>query len=631
MIRCVAQTLAASGHAVIQATTGTGKSFGYQIPAIVLGASRDKRVIISTKTANLQTQIADKDLKTLSGIFAELGIDATSAVIMGRERYVCPLRLTEKTQQGSLLDEDNNQEVMREIADAWHGGQWDGLRDTLKFKVPQTIWLKVNNNRHVCLNDRCPDAPSCPHMAVKAQMKKARIIITNHSYLLSTIAAFSGGDSAQKHPVVDFENNYYLLDEAHHLHDECLGAFSHNAPIEEDIFNEAGRIFSALGSINVSALKIRVGAMVGIGAALRSNIKTMLGGETRHRFVLGEVPGVFARLVDEYANSLKEICDLIKEGIDAAKKQTKRASQVVLAANANAVLGQLNERLEALQRFLAKDNAPRAKWIEIFNDVCTVHAAPFVAATLAADMLWKHTRGVVLCSATIAPLGEFAATLAALGMPKTTRTLALSSPLDYSRARMFVPKFMVPANSPGYPMMVATMVRKLVFAGEHIGSLVYFTSRSKMETTYESLSQDERQLVIKQGDMAPAAMIAEHKRRVDAGRKSVIFGLDSISEGVDLPGQYCTLVVADKLPFPSMEDPILAAHVEYLEAKGMHAFPHLMLPMAGTKLAQVSGRLIRTESDGGDFWVLDRRIIEKSYGAKLMRSTPFAEVIQSHG
>lgn len=118
MIRCVAQTLAASSHAVIQAPTGTGKSFGYQIPAIVLGASRDKRVIISTKTANLQTQIADKDLKILSDIFSEIGIEASSAVIMGRERYVCPLRLTEKTQQGSLLDEDNSQEVMREVADA---------------------------------------------------------------------------------------------------------------------------------------------------------------------------------------------------------------------------------------------------------------------------------------------------------------------------------------------------------------------------------------------------------------------------------------------------------------------------------------------------------------------------------
>jgi ATP-dependent DNA helicase DinG len=110
----------------------------------------------------------------------------------------------------------------------------------------------------------------------------------------------------------------------------------------------------------------------------------------------------------------------------------------------------------------------------------------------------------------------------------------------------------------------------------------------------------------------------------------VLFGLDSIAEGVDLPGEYCTLVIADKLPFPSMSDPILAAHVEHLEARGMHAFPHLMLPRASIKLAQVAGRLVRTETDYGDFWILDPRAVEKSDGPLLLRSLPFDGVVRAN-
>lgn len=629
MIRFIAQVLASGGHGVCQAPTGTGKSFGYQIPAIVLALSRDKRVVISTETAALQDQIAGKDLVLLTQILERLGIAAPSIVVKGRERYICPLRLNEKTTQGVLLDDDGAQAEMVAIAKSWHGGEWDGLRDSLPVKVPDAIWMRVNNNRHMCTNDRCPEAPGCPHMAVKNAVKTARIIVTNHSYLLSTIAVQGGGESTgPKNPVVDFDNNFYLFDEAHHIHDRCIEAFASSAVIDEDIMNEAGRMLAALDGSSGAVLRLRAEAFRGIGVALRSNFKTLLGSGSRHRFLLGKVPDVFANLVEEYAASLGAICDLIGQTIDTARKKTNRASLTVLIANANAMLGQLKERQDAMDRFCADSSTPQAKWIAMHRDECTLHVAPFAAAPLAKSMLWDNMKGVALCSATIASFGEFTATLANLGMPKTTRTQLLSSPLDYSRASMRVPRFMVGANTPGYAMMVPAMVRKLAFSGEHKGSLVYFTSRRQMEATYASLSAEERTDVIMQGHLSPTAMITEHKRRIDAGGRSILFGMNSISEGVDLPGKYLTLVIADKLPFPSLDDPILAAHVEHLEAKGLSAFPLLMLPMAGIRLAQVAGRLIRTETDWGVFYVLDRRLVEKTYGAKLQKSTPFNSVLE---
>lgn len=628
MIQFVARTLAQEAISIAEAPTGTGKSFGYQIPGIVLAIARDRRVIISTETVSLQDQIANRDLQVLKTILERLGLEAPTVVVKGRERYICPLRLREKATQASLIDEEASNQQLAAIADAWNGS-WDGLRDSLPFRVPHAIWMKVNNNRHACANDRCPLAKECPHMQVKAQLKQSRLIITNHSYLLSTIAAQSGSDGT-KNPITDFEKNYYLFDEAHHLHDRCIEAFAHKAVIDEGILHEAGAMLSAIGSAKQGLINLRAQAMTGIGAALRANMRRIAGeAGGMHRFTLGEVPGVLADLVTEYAASLGQIIDLMKESIDAVKeKESSRGSEIVLLGNANAVLGQLEELHEALEEFALAGSQPRAKWIDVGKDTYTVYAAPFEAAALASAMLWKHMRGAVLTSATIAPLGEFAPTLAGLGLPKDTMTVRLSSPLDYSRARMIVPRLIVEANSKGHASMVTSRLRATSFAGAHMGSLVYFTSRKKMESVYASLSDEEKACVILQGALAPTAMIAEHKRRIDAGERSVLFGLDSIAEGVDLPGKYCTQVFIDKLPFPSPDDPILATHSEHLESKGLHPFPMLMLPKAALKLAQIVGRLIRTESDWGDVWILDRRLVEKAYGQRLIKSTPFESVTQ---
>lgn len=628
MIQFVARTFANDAHSIIEAPTGTGKSFGYQIPGIVLALSRDRRIVISTETANLQDQIAGRDLKVLSNILTRLGMEAPSVVAKGRERYICPVRLEEKAGQASLIDEDEANKAFASIADAWDGGQWDGLRDSLPFRVTHPIWVKVNNNRHACSNDRCPQAKQCPHMQVKVKLKQARIIVTNHSYLLSVIAAQFGSDSGKKNPVTDFERNYYAFDEAHHLHDRCIESFSNKAIIDEDVLNEAGRMLAAIGSSKVALLKIRAEAMKGIGNVLRSNLRIIVGAGEQHRFVLGKVPSILADLVQEYASAVKTICELMNEAIEDAKKNTTRASAQTIISNASAVSGQLDELLDALEEFGYEGDNPRAKWIDIRKGVFTIHAAPFDAGGLAYQMLWKNMRGAILTSATIASLGEFGPALAGLGLPKDTMTVKLSSPLDYTRARIVVPKFMVAANSPGHAMMVAAMIRSKAFSDEHRGSLIYFTSRKKMESVLASFTPEEQAVVILQGEMAPSAMIAEHKRRIDAGGRSILFGLDSIAEGVDLPGHYCTLVVIDKLPFPSPDDPILASHSEHLETKGLHPFAMLMLPRAGLKLAQVVGRLIRTEKDWGDVWVLDRRLVEKPYGARLVRSTPFAAVTQ---
>lgn len=627
LIQFAARTFAGEVIAIAEAPTGTGKSFGYQIPGIVLAISRDRNIVISTETATLQDQIAGRDIKLLTTILTKLNIEAPVVVVKGRERYVCPFRLQEKAVQTSLIDDEKNNKELNEIADEWAGGTWNGQRDSLPFRVSNPVWMKVNNNRHSCTNERCPMAPQCPHMDVKTRVKTARIIVTNHSYVLATIAAQTGGES--KSPVTDYTKNYYVFDEAHHLQDRCIEAFARKALIDEDVLNDAGRMLAALGGTASGLIKLRAEGMRAMGNALRSNMRGIVGGEGIHRFSQGAVPSVMADLVSEYASSLSEVVDLLKDAIDVAKKRdANRQSAQVVIGSAGAVLGQMEEMLDALEDFGSESSHPRAKWIDVHKDVFTIYAAPFDASSLAYNMLWKNMRGVLLTSATIATLGEFGPTLASLGMPADTMTLRLTTPLDYSRARLIVPKLIVEANSKAHGGMVTSMLRTNAFAGDHRGCLIYFTSRKKMESVFSSLTQEERQTVIMQGSLAPTALIAEHKRRIDAGGRSIIFGLDSVAEGVDLPGEYCTMVVIDKLPFPSPDDPILASHSEHLEGKGLQPFPLLMLPKAGRKFAQIVGRLIRTETDWGDVWVLDRRLVDKKYGQRLVNSTQFSSVVQ---
>ncbi|HEX7893707.1 MAG TPA: hypothetical protein VF447_05895, partial [Terriglobales bacterium] len=324
LIQFAARTYATDCQSVGEAPTGTGKSFGYQIPGIVLALTRDRRLVISTETANLQDQIYNNDLSVLRKVFALLGYEFTSVVAKGRERYVCPLRLEEKDAQGSLMDGEDMSRYVADIASAWKKGTWDGLRDSLPFKVPQPIWMSVNNNRHSCTNDRCPAADTCPHMDVKNRLKDARVIVTNHSYFLSTVSALYGAENAKKNPVIDFEKNYYAFDEAHHLHDRIIGSFASAAEIDEDFLPEVSVMLSILGSPQIPTFKIRSESLRGLGAALRANVKVLVGKGELHRFTLGEVPSVLRELVQDYAASVETIVDILDEAIEEASKQSNQ-------------------------------------------------------------------------------------------------------------------------------------------------------------------------------------------------------------------------------------------------------------------------------------------------------------------
>jgi ATP-dependent DNA helicase DinG len=111
-------------------------------------------------------------------------------------------------------------------------------------------------------------------------------------------------------------------------------------------------------------------------------------------------------------------------------------------------------------------------------------------------------------------------------------------------------------------------------------------------------------------------------RRFREHGSAVLLGAASFWEGVDVPGLALRLVVIDKLPFVSPDDPIVRARIEHLQTTGGNPFRDYQLPTAVLALKQGVGRLIRSEEDRGLVMLCDPRLTSRGYGAVFLGSLP---------
>ena len=217
--------------------------------------------------------------------------------------------------------------------------------------------------------------------------------------------------------------------------------------------------------------------------------------------------------------------------------------------------------------------------------------------------------------------GNFKVFAASIGLPTDAECVSLPSPFDLDRqAVLQVPRFPVLPDNEAHPRAVADwLARELVWSR---GSLVLFTSRRKMEQVYALMPETCKPDIRMQGALGKQALIDEHCAAIDAGEGSVLFGLASMGEGLDLAGEYCSTVVITQLPFAVPTEPVLATKSEWLESRGQNAFMLVSVPEATRVLTQYAGRLIRTSRDTGRIVILDRRIVEKRYGRDILDALP---------
>lgn len=281
---------------------------------------------------------------------------------------------------------------------------------------------------------------------------------------------------------------------------------------------------------------------------------------------------------------------------------------------------------------LYADN-PMVAWIRRTDDDFEFRACPVSMAGKFDKLLWGKIAAACLTSATLRSLGRYDQIEQdlGLGLSSETRTLTLASPFPLKDVKMWVVKL---DNAP--PKASADSARKAAALIERCaktddpayayGHLAIFTSIEHMKAVRDALPFRLREAVLMQGEARKKDLIEAHKKRIDGGRASLLFGVDSFAEGLDLPGKYCMQLFLAKLPFAPPDDPFMRVMDEWLKARGKSSFDLIQLPRCSIKLIQACGRLIRAETDTGRIVMLDHRILTMAYGKRLAAALPYQMV-----
>ena len=669
--------------AVVQAGTGVGKSLAYSIPAIAIALARGTRVVISTATVALQEQLVHKDLPALS---ARLPEPFAFALAKGRGRYLCKLKLErlnagthedddeqvpddllaaeekeQRSQRRSRPQEQARVQFYADLNDALAAGQWSGDRDELPSPPEPALWATVAAESSGCTSKHCPLFHQCSYFEKRKELVAAQVIVVNHDLLLSSL-------SARLLPELD--NCLLILDEAHHLPGTALAQFacemnlSNLAWINQlasralrigqlvqvdevaDIPNHASHLRSALQNIERLALDLYAeplrapGAGGGVHASsgMRHARPSPGGLPTRARIAQGQLPEALVEPLAQAAHhaggfvqALAAIAKALRNEIRDKPDEARRLSQLY------AQLGALAPRLEAAHscaQLLLQDTpegaVPAAKWftLTVEGDYLTLraHASPVLPGATLRTHLWSAVRGAVVTSATLTSCGQFDFFLREAGLhdDPVVRTLEVASPFDYARQGQLisVATQALPRDAAAY---TAEMVQALLTDLAQIasgGALVLFTSREQMRQAVDALPTALRASVLVQNQWPRQQLLTQHRERVAQGLVSIIFGMQSFGEGLDLPGKLCESLFITKLPFAPPDDPVDEARSEWLRAAGRDPFSDLVVPATAMRLAQWVGRAIRTEEDQAHVYCYDKRLVTTGYGQRLLTGLP---------
>lgn len=639
-----------SNIAVIEAGTGTGKTFGALIPSLVMARSRGKKLVISSSTVALQQQYVYKDCPTLQEV---LPIGFKFAVAKGRRRFACVSRLagdTMELRQGDAVEgesetlekarERNDKQhvvrILRRLADSLEDGTWNGDRDELRIQMPEEIWNMASTDRQGCTGKQCAHFAKCPYYVAKQKVRDADLIIANHDLVLSALTMDAG--SVLPAP----EQTMFVFDEAHSIATKVIERFSEKHALQGGrewleaavtCTRDAVIAMSLDKQLTKDALQNAKGVDVALDDLHKALTATHAFEEKKTRRFKGSLPEWAIRTgrqIHLHSVELQKTFTALRSAL-LEKAPSEGALVNQLLVNVGFFAGKVDNLVSTWDLLLSKDEdheAPIARWVEAVTrkdgtQDFLVCASPISGSGKLRQLLWERAGAVVLMSATLTSCGTFDLFLRQAGLAgmQGISFLQVESPFDYrSRAKLSIPAMSSdPTNAEAHTAEVAARMEGLITTS---GTLVIFASAKQMRDVFSRLSPELQAITLMQGTVPKAELLTRHRAAVDAGKRSVIFGLQSLAEGVDLPRDYCTHVVCAKLPFSVPDSPMEEARREWIESEGRSAFMEVTLPETAVRLKQLLGRLLRTMDDWGTATILDRRIVTKRWGEQLMRGLP---------
>lgn len=599
MAERILETMEAGGQLLIEAGTGSGKSFGYLLPAIYAG----KTIVISTGTINLQEQLIEKDLPFL---LDATGSGMTVALAKGRGNYLCRQKLWEADRQiptNDPLRRDLNR-IMGVIE------EWDGDLASLPFAPENRFWTEIASTSDDCLGNKCEFFEQNPFRMARVKLGKADIIVANHALYMVDLA--TGGGILPDHDVV-------IFDEAHHLPRVASQAFT--ATIGRYALTKLLQKIRRRWQPPPDALSFRL-----IDA--ESRLADWLWRHDRAQFRLCP-DSDFLSIAEALIEGLHELRSWLENGqVDAMLFDDPEVKNKA-PLHRPKLLAQLVNLIARWEFFAnVEGNGPeRVNWVELNRETgyFELLSAPLDVSRELSELLWKE-RTAVLTSATMSVDGDFSYYRSQLGLPSQTGQVCLPSPFDYpTQARLFVPKLPEP-NDPRYEAASHRMMGQLINAARG-RTFVLFTSYRGMKAAYQALANDMPYPCRQQGELPRTKLVEWFKETPGA----VLFATSSFWEGVDVPGDALSCVIIDRLPFAVPDDPLVQAYVEKLKQQGRDWFREYTLPEAILRLKQGFGRLIRTATDTGVVAILDARLHTKAYGRQILRALPPCPRVEAIG
>ncbi len=577
MVEAVERAMTDGRHLVVQAGTGTGKSLGYLVPAVLSG----RRVVVATATKALQDQLAEKDLPFLQ---RQLPRSFRWAVLKGRSNYVCRQRLAEITTEAQLeldgLGGGHRAELERVLE--WAEDTRTGDLAELDPSPPGAVWAAVSVGPTECPGARrCPQGGNCFAEAARAAAAEADLVIVNQHLL--GLDLVTDGSILPEHDLV-------VVDEAHQLEDVVSAAAGFELTEGRILaFTRTARAILAGEDLLEAADAAGSGLAEALDPLVGSRVRPPVPEDLHQRLSLAR------ERVDRVMQAVRKVPD------DGPLETAARKQRAMQAA------GHLLVDLDLAAGLLETDVA----WVEDPGRSPVLRVAPLDVRQLLHDRLFGKA-SVVLTSATIpANLPD------RLGMEaEDTDLIDVGSPFDYeANALLYCAAHLPDPRDPGYRPALHTELERLILAAGG-RTLALFTSRRAMEEAVAQLRPRLPWPVLAQGERPKAALVEAFAD----DEASCLFATMSFWQGVDVPGAALSLVTIDRLPFPRPDDPLLEAR---RELAGPSAFATIDVPRAATLLAQGAGRLIRTAEDRGVVAVLDPRLATaRRYRWDIIRALP---------
>jgi ATP-dependent DNA helicase DinG len=623
MAGAVSKVFASGGVLLAEAGTGTGKTLAYLIPAIL---SR-QRVLVSTGTKNLQEQIFFKDLPVLR---RSLGVPFTSTYMKGRGNYLC-LHRFEAYREGAPVSgtgaasgfsgtfegftHSADEVLYIRLIDEWRRETDTGDRAEIE-NLPEDLpfWKDIAATTENCIGADCPQHHQCFITRMRQRAAESDIVIVNH-HLLCADAAVRQSEQGEVIP----NCSSAIVDEAHQLEDVATQYFGVSVSTYrlDDLAHDADRALAAklvpdpdqAGGLadDVERVRDRSRAFFGALQAMRFDVPGVGGAESRIR-----VGTTHMLKVGQEGSALLRALAALEADIALARE----APADVLALGTRAA--ELGKQLSFLMR---ADDAGFVYYLEVRGRGVFLRAAPIDVSAIVRELLLDRMKTTVLTSATLTVDGSFEYLRGRLGIGRA-RELRLASEFDYAtQAILYLPKRMPDPRSREFARAAAGEVVEIVKRTRG-RAFVLFTSYANLREVEATLTGEIEYPILVQGTAPRSALLRDFKATPNA----VLLATSSFWQGVDVAGEALSCVIIDKLPFASPGDPITAARIEAINARGGSAFGEYQIPLAVLALQQGLGRLLRHRQDRGVLAVLDPRLRTMGYGRRFLASLPPAPV-----